>query len=493
VPERGLTIIDALRDPNLLGVGPFADLSTWERSIVQLKAIYGLKLSAPERAWFEQHTGRQYDPPPGGWPAVVSVDPRQTGKTQRGAALVAFESLIAPPDSGETWCILIAQDLRSAQRTAYSRVCALYEASPVLQRMITKKTADTLFLKNGQRVSIYPCRPESVRGLRARIVVLDEFAFFRGSDARPVDTEMLRAAWPTLATTNGRLVILSTPWGQNGKLWELYRQHYGRADSDTLVWHGTLEMNPLLSSAYAARMRETDPEGARAEIDAEFLTSLTALLESEAIEACRIPGRRELPPVAGRRYEGFVDVCGGRHDEYVVGIAHKDGGKAIVDVVRAWRPPLNPAATTAEAAELLKTYGMHCVQGDRYAASWPVEQFAANGIRYEPASKDRSALYLDLVGFVNSARVEIPDDDTLLRQLRTLERRRGSSGRDRVDHPRGGHDDRANVLAGVAGKLLAQPTRWGFDELFAGELDEKGNFPDDDDEYVYDTPRRGLT
>ena len=35
--------------------------------------------------------------------------------------------------------------------------------------------------------------------------------------------------------TNGRLVILSTPWGQSGKLWELYRQHYGRADSDTLV------------------------------------------------------------------------------------------------------------------------------------------------------------------------------------------------------------------------------------------------------------------
>ena len=91
-------------------------------------------------------------------------------------------------------------------------------------------------------------------------------------------------------------------------------------------------------------------------------------------------------------------------------------------------------------------------------------------------------------------RREIPDDEVLLRQLRMLERRRGSSGRDRVDHPRGGHDDRANVLAGVAAKILAQPTSWGFDELFKSQLDGEGDYSGggDDDEYVYNAPRRGL-
>jgi hypothetical protein len=57
---------------------------------------------------------------------------------------------------------------------------------------------------------------------------------------------------------------------------------------------------------------------------------------------------------------------------------------------------------------------------------------------------------------VNGARVEIPDDPALLRELRGLERRRGPSGKDRVDHVPGAHDDRANALAGVTHLILAR-------------------------------------
>ena len=37
----------------------------------------------------------------------------------------------------------------------------------------------------------------------------------------------------------------------------------------------------------------------------------------------------------------------------------------------------------------------------------------------------------------------------LLRELRGLERRRGATGRDRVDHAPGQHDDRSNAAAGA--------------------------------------------
>ncbi len=75
-------------------------------------------------------------------------------------------------------------------------------------------------------------------------------------------------------------------------------------------------------------------------------------------------------------------------------------------------------------------------------------------MEYAVAEKDRSQLYLALLPTVNSASVEIPDDATLLRELRGLERKRGSSGRDRVDHRPGAHDDRANALAGVVSLLM---------------------------------------
>ena len=54
---------------------------------------------------------------------------------------------------------------------------------------------------------------------------------------------------------------------------------------------------------------------------------------------------------------------------------------------------------------------------------------------------------------LNSRALELPDDKVLLRELRGLERRRGPSGRDRVDHPPGSHDDSANGVAGLAHQL----------------------------------------
>ena len=78
------------------------------------------------------------------------------------------------------------------------------------------------------------------------------------------------------------------------------------------------------------------------------------------------------------------------------------------------------------------------------------------GVRYELAAKPKSDLYLGLVAHVNAERVELPDLPELLRELRGLERRRGPSGRDRVDHRPGAHDDQANVVAGLADLLLAR-------------------------------------
>ena len=69
----------------------------------------------------------------------------------------------------------------------------------------------------------------------------------------------------------------------------------------------------------------------------------------------------------------------------------------------------------------------------------------------------RKRLYLELLPRVNAAEVELPDDPALLRELRAVERRRGPSGRDRVDHARGAHDDRANAVAGVTYALLGRP------------------------------------
>jgi hypothetical protein len=63
---------------------------------------------------------------------------------------------------------------------------------------------------------------------------------------------------------------------------------------------------------------------------------------------------------------------------------------------------------------------------------------------------------LNLIPVVNSRRVELPDDRRMIEELRRLERRRGRSGKDTIDHPAyGGSDDLANAVAGVIHMTLA--------------------------------------
>lgn len=455
-----ISILDALHDRQLFGASPaFHDLSTWRPWLVFLSAAYGLQLDAEDEALFKRCTGRtSYAPPPGGWPEVVCIVGRQAGKTRVAALLAAFEAALAEPcRDGEKYALLLAQDWRAAIRASFSYIRSLLDASPILRREVTRETADTIDLANGMRIATYPCRPSSVRGLRARIVLLDELAFFRSGEGLAVDAEMLRAVRPALATTHGKLVVISSPYGQSGTLWDLHRRHHGRDGSPVLVWQADAPtMNPTLPADYLQRMAEDDPEAYRSEVLGEFRTGLSLLLDPEALERCVVPGRLELPPVGGVAYRAFVDPSGGRADAFTLALAHVESERAVVDVVRAWRPQFNPSGVVAEAAALLRSYNVQRVTGDRYAGEWPREQFRAHGIAYDVAEKPKSDLYLDLVAHVNGARVELADEKALLRELRMLERKRGASGKDRVDHPPGGHDDLANAVAGVAGMLLTR-------------------------------------
>lgn len=53
-----------------------------------------------------------------------------------------------------------------------------------------------------------------------------------------------------------------------------------------------------------------------------------------------------------------------------------------------------------------------------------------------------------------------PDVPERLRGLRGLERRRGPSGRDRVDHRADSHDDLANAVAGVVAVVRSERARY---------------------------------
>ena len=260
-----------------------------------------------------------------------------------------------------------------------------------------------------------------------------------------------------MATLGGKLIALSSPYSKRGSLWETYRKHYGKPGSILVAQAPTLTMNPTLPERVVDEAMERDPEAASAEYLAQFRSDLETFLLREVVDTAVRSGPLELPFNKQHKYFGFVDPAGGGvgagADEYTIAIGHKEAEDTVVDVLRARRGI--PAEITAGYAALLKEYGIRKVTGDRYAGSWPGDEFLKHGINYTPSEKPKSGLYLDLLPALNSGRVELPPDDRLVNQLIGLERRTARGGRDSIDHAPGGHDDRANVIAGLVSTRAA--------------------------------------
>ena len=297
------------------------------------------------------------------------------------------------------------------------------------------------------------------RGWSIPCAVLDELAFWRLEGSADSDAEVVASVRRgMIAFGETRMVKISTPYMRGGVLYDDFRRHFGKDQQDVLVWRGSSSlMNPTINPRRLERERRLDPQRYTREYEAEFVADLEALFDADALERCVRSGPRELPAAAGVRHVGFVDPSGGRRDAFTLAVGHRDESRCVVDCLRAWKSPFSPSVVVKECAEVARAYRVHSVRGDRYAGEWPREQFSAAGLRYEVAPRPKSDLYLALLPAVNGELVELPNDEALLRELRALERRRGSSGKDRVDHPRGGWDDRANAVAGVVEAVLGRP------------------------------------
>ena len=94
------------------------------------------------------------------------------------------------------------------------------------------------------------------------------------------------------------------------------------------------------------------------------------------------------------------------------------------------------------------------------------------------ARKRSRNLYLAAIPVFTSKRLELLDIEKLKTEFRRLERRRGRSGKDAIDHPPRGSDDMANAVAGAIWLVSEHGGQFFVPEAYGERVSSKWNYLD---------------
>jgi len=452
--ETFTTIDEALTDVRLLGAA-LGDLSTWRTWLTVLKAAFGLTLEPGEAKVFAEVAGDR-KVPERRVAELWAIAGRRGGKSRMAAAVAVYIATFADYRSrlapGEVGFVLVLSPSKSQARAVRDYAEGFIRSSPILSQSLDgEPTAEEIRLMGNVVIAVHTNNYRTVRGRTLLACIFDESAFWRDETSALPDVETYRAVLPALATTGGMLIGISSPYRRIGLLHAKHRDHFGQDDDDVLVIQApTKALNPTINEKVIERARQSDPEAARAEWDAEFRSDLSALLDDAVIDAAVDHSRPlELPPRPGISYHAFTDASAGRHDHFTVCIGHCEGERFVADVVRGAAPPFNPKDVAVEFAALAKEYRCLRITGDAFAGEWVSGAFRDAGIEYRRAEMPKSGLYLESVPHFMRGAISIPNHPRLIREFRLLERRVAPSGKDRVDHGQNGSDDYANAVVGA--------------------------------------------
>ncbi len=452
-----MNIIDAIEDRELFAPFLGRDHSTWGNWMSALRCLYGLPLRRQDRLIIRECTGRRKLRclPGEGFSEALFITGRRSGKSRTAALIGGFEAVFGGHEKklapGEQGMVAILAPTREQAGIVFKYLRALFE-TPMLAAEVVRETRTKFELRNGLTVAVLTGDHKRARGYTLVCAIVDELAFFGVDDAARVknDTELVRGLKPSLATTGGKLIGITSPWIKAGYVYRMYKRNHANDTGRVLVWNcGSRTMNPTLPQSVIDEALEEDPTAARSEYLGEFREGASQFITPDIVEALVKKGRVESIPDRHHKYVAFFDASGGRADSASMAIAHTEEGRVVLDLLQEWRAPHNPPEVIRKAAGILGVWGIRSVTGDRYAAGFVERAFHALGRHYRPSDRSKSEIYMEALPLLCSGAIELLDNDRMVKQFSGLIRLSRSGGKDIVDHPPGGHDDLCNAACGA--------------------------------------------
>ena len=214
---------------------------------------------------------------------------RRTGKSRLAAWMLIVEALQA--DRGNVWYVAPTQ----GQARDIMWLTLLELGNPVIESSHVNNMQ--IKLVNGAVISLKGAdRPETMRGVSLKFVVLDEYADMKPS----VFEQILR---PALADLKGKSLFIGTPMGRN-HFYELYNYGDKNDDKEYKSWHFTSFDNPLLDpKEIEAAKKSMSSFAFRTEFMASFEAASGGIFKEEWVKI------DEDEPKEGR-YFVAVDLAG---------------------------------------------------------------------------------------------------------------------------------------------------------------------------------------
>jgi terminase large subunit-like protein len=207
---------------------------------------------------------------------------RQSGKSTTTAIKALREAVYVPGS-----LILLISPSQRQSGELFRKVLHLHKSVEADMPRIIGESALRMELDNGSRIIALPASESTVRGYSAvTLVVVDE--------AARVADDMIASLRPTLATTNGQLIALTTPRGKRGWFYEQWTTGEGWERTEVAA-----KDCPRIKPEWLAEERRDMGEFKYVqEYENAWLDAETSVFASALIEAALSPLCKPLWPVA---------------------------------------------------------------------------------------------------------------------------------------------------------------------------------------------------
>ncbi len=370
---------------------------------------------------------------------------RQAGKT----TTIALRAIWYALSHGKTLTLVVAPSLRQSMILS-DRIQDFLSSLPLKWRslFIERQQRTTIRLRNQSRIIALPNSPQLLRGYTANQVICDEAAFFR-EDA----LVFYNVLYPMLATTDGVLIVSSTPWSKDSVFYRMSMA--GEFSKHTITCQDVVNAG-LIKQSFIEEMRAQLPdERFQREFNAEFVEDVDAWLTQSLIVSC-IDSQLEPYDFQDQpRGEFYAGVDFGKQRDYsVVLIVEKTAN--LLRLVHVHRFPLNTEYASVigyvksldDRWQTIRAINADVTGVGGYIVEDMVRSGIQNvtGITFTVRSKEEMATILREK--MRSGEMKIPyapvmkrGDVELTVELNVEKHELMKTGHIKFSHPEGGHDD----------------------------------------------------